>query len=64
MNMREVREAVEDAKRTINAADNEIGRIAYVLKGRLRKANVSDWTLCELKKELAKFNMHTSRWRD
>lgn len=60
----EMREVINQARQTIEAADNVANDIAYILKNRLRSGRVSASTLIALKKELANFNMHTGRWKD
>ncbi|TKA90363.1 hypothetical protein [Halopseudomonas bauzanensis] len=56
-------EAVEQAHDTIRRADAVAGKMARILKGRLRTANVSNDVLRSLKKELKDFNMHTGEWK-
>lgn len=55
-------QAYQDARTTIRVADAHVGKMAQMIAGRLRKGDVSVTTLCELKKELADFNMHTKQW--
>jgi hypothetical protein len=64
MNFDDFIRAFNQAKSTIIMADNHVGSMARIISGRLRKANVPTHILCELKKELEKFNMHTKTWRD
>ncbi len=63
MNWDEFRTAFNQAKNTINVADGHVGDMAKMVAGRLRKSNVSSYTLIELKKELEGFNMHTKTWK-
>lgn len=63
MNWDDFRNAFNQAKQTINMADSHIQSMASMIAGRLRKSNVSSVYLCELKKELEDFNMHTKTWR-
>lgn len=60
----QMEEALADARRTIQASDRMTAQMASLVAGRLRKGNVSHSTLCELKRELAKYNMHTGRWSE
>lgn len=57
-------QAVEQAHTTIRRADMVAGQMARILKGRLRTANIPQHVLCELKKELKNYNMHTGTWRE
>jgi hypothetical protein len=59
----EMRQAVNDAKRTLSAADVVATDLAYMLEGRLRKVN-SVRSLSILKKELRHFNIHTGNWNN
>lgn len=52
------------AKRQIELADEAVGHACGLSAGRLRASGVSEWVLCELKKELKNFNMHTGTWRE
>jgi len=63
MNWAEANEAIKDAQRTISAADQYVGDMARICVGRLRKANVSPSVLNELKRELAKWDMHRGSWK-
>lgn len=63
MRFDEMKEAVRDARATINRADMHVSSMASMCAGRLRRAGVSHHTLCELKKELANYNMHTGSWK-
>ena len=58
----QMREAVAEAKNTMQAADAVADSMARMLTGRLSKVN--SYTLTQLKKELRDFNMHTGTWRD
>jgi hypothetical protein len=64
MNFSEANAAIEDARRTINHADRVTRELCGLLAGRLRAAEVSDYVLKQLKRELSNFNIHTSRWKD
>ena len=57
----EMRAAVQDAKNTLDAADNVADSLARMLVGRLSRVG-STHTLTQLKKELRSFNMHTGNW--
>ena len=59
----DMREAVEDARTKLKAADNVVGAMASMCAGRLRNSNVSPSTLERLKKELADYNIHTNKWK-
>ncbi len=58
----EMRAAVERAKDTLRAADNEAGAMAYLVLGRLRQVKNTD-TLKRLKRELQQFDAHTGMWK-
>lgn len=64
MNWDDFRAAFNDAKRTIGAADKHVGDMAWMIAGRLRQSRVSYNVLCELKRELARYNMHTKSWSE
>lgn len=56
-----MREAVQEARITMMAADRVVSEMAGLLRGRLR--NVYSRTLADLKKELRNFNAHTGEWK-
>jgi hypothetical protein len=58
----EMRQAVSEAKTTLAAADNVAYQMGSMLRGRLRHCSAYD--LKALKRELAKFNIQTGRWKD
>lgn len=62
MNYPDMISAVEDAERTINAANQAAYRIAPLLLGRLKHCSCND--LAALKKELRHYNIHTMTWKD
>lgn len=64
MDFDEMYDAVQDAKQTQNIADRQVYKMARLIVGKLQSGGVSDYTLRRLKKELAGYNMHTSRWKD
>ena len=64
MSMNEIREGFEDARITRIRTEHFLEEIADFLVGRLRVSNISSYTLCRLKRELAKYNMQTCEWRD
>jgi len=53
-------EAINDAHRTLNKADELIRNLGHLMPGRLKLMNCS--TLKKLKRELKNFNMHTGQW--
>ena len=63
MTFTEALQAAEDAKQTQGAADVMLRNTAALLRGRLEVAGVSDQVLCDLKRELANYNMHTCQWK-
>lgn len=63
MTFSEMEEAIKDAKSTINIADNFIASMAGFIVGKLQSGRVSDYNLKQLKKELARYNIHTGSWR-
>lgn len=64
MNWSECREAVRDAKLTIEAADRNINEMALIIKGRLRAGHVAGSTLDALKRELRDWDIHRSKWKE
>ena len=56
-------EAAEEAERTLNIANIMLRKTSRMLSGRLESSGVSRFVLCELKKELANYNMRTGEWR-
>jgi mevalonate kinase len=64
MTFDEMYEAVQDARRTQQLADEMIGRLAYMCRGRLRSVNVSSSTLSALKRELRQWDMHRGIWKE
>lgn len=63
MDFDEVHEAVNEAKNTIRMADTAVGKMASIVAGRLRKAEVPWGVLKALKNELRDYNIHTGKWR-
>jgi len=55
-------EAINDAKRTLNKADELVKNLGHLMPGRLKLMSYS--TLKKLKKELKNFNMHTGQWNN
>jgi len=64
MDFDDMERAITEANATLRKADFIAGQMLNMVKGRLRKANVYAETLCEIKRELKKFNMHTKTWED
>lgn len=64
MNWDDFMTAFRSATETINLADRHLSSMARMLRGRLKSSNTDASTLVALKKELAKFNMHTKEWMD
>lgn len=56
-----MRAAVAEAEHVNQAANEQAGAMARIIRGRLR--HVSSYTLCELKRELRDFNIHTGQWK-
>ena len=56
--------AVHDAERTIQNSNRLVRGAADICRGRLRSADVSSYTLAQLKRELRDYNIHTGRWKD
>lgn len=63
MTLADMENAVDDARRTLAMADKAAGRMASMLRHRLRTSNIPSYILKDLKKELANFNMHTGEWK-
>lgn len=59
----EMRQAVVEAKITLQAADNVATQMAQILKGRLRSVD-SAYTLKQIKKELQSFDAHRGCWKE
>lgn len=59
----EVRAAVQQARDWQRAVDQQTSQMAGLIAGRLRAAGVSHSVLCDLKRELADYNMHTGTWK-
>ena len=64
MDFREAREAIADANETVESGRLVQRQTARLLVGQLRRSGVYEEVLCELKKELAKFNMKTWEWKE
>ena len=56
----DILEAVKNARLTMKAADTAANDMAVILKDRLH--HVNSWNLKDLKRELARYNMHTETW--
>jgi hypothetical protein len=61
MKYSEMIEGIEDAQKTINAADLIVNKLASIVIRGLRK--VSCTNLARLKRELKSFNMNTGEWK-
>lgn len=57
----QMRQAINEARETMRAADSVANDLASLLRDRLRK--VSPWHLVELKRQLRDFDAHTKRWK-
>ena len=55
--------AVADAQETIRIADSRVNKMAHMISGKLRSADVTPHALRQLKRELKNFNMQTSEWK-
>lgn len=64
MNYDQMSAAVESAEQTLRLADIATGKLACIIRGRLRTARVDHSILCDLKKELQRYDMRTGTWRD
>lgn len=58
-----MREAIEAAQQTRNAARANTHTMASLIAGQLEDSNVSHSTLKKLKDELRRWNAHTNSWR-
>lgn len=63
MTWNEMRQAVNEARATLNAAKRFIDEMADMVAGNLRSGDVSARTLTKLKRELRDWNIHTNTWR-
>ena len=63
MNYTEMCDAVADSKNTIRLGDLAAKKLATLLGGRLKIAQIEPNILTELKRELRDFNMNTQSWR-
>lgn len=61
MDIKEVKIAVQQAKKTLRDADEIANDVADILEGRLRSVGV--YRLARLKKELDQFNARTKTWK-
>lgn len=59
----EMTQAVADAQETIRIADSRVNKMAHMISGKLRSAEVTPYALRELKRELKNFNMQTHQWK-
>lgn len=64
MQLWEMQNAVDDARRTIRNADEYVGRMAMLIRGRLQRSDVGHDTLKILKDELRNYNVLTKAWKD
>ena len=64
MDFFEAKEAIVDARKTIEKGRMIQREMASILAGQLRSSGVRFQTLRALKKELEKYNMQTGDWRD
>lgn len=62
MNFIEAQEAINDAKNTLNKADEMVRRLDCLMIGRLKQ--MSPYDLAKLKKELDQFNAKTKEWKN
>jgi hypothetical protein len=60
----EMMESIRNAEREIENVDRTISKMATLIAGKLKSSNVWHHDLCVLKRELAKYNMHTRTWKD
>jgi hypothetical protein len=58
----EMRDAANEAKSTLAAADSVANTMAFMLRGRMRHVWNKD-TLKRLKAELSNFNSRTGEWK-
>lgn len=63
MNFNEAKQAINEARETLNRGDYMIRVLAQMMAGRIRKADIGNNTLCALKRELANYNMKTGEWK-
>lgn len=64
MNYYDVDQARREAENTLRQADRAIREAADLIRHRLRSSSVRDPVLCDLKRELQQYNMHTGKWSD
>ena len=58
----EINSSINDARRTIENADESTERMCRLIIGRLKHVN-SPYLLKQIKKELRDYNMHTGEWK-
>ncbi len=63
MTFDEAKRAIDEACRTLRAANSQANEMASILSGRLKSSGVSAYTLDKLKRELRDFNLHTGQWK-
>ncbi|WGK93772.1 MULTISPECIES: hypothetical protein [Flavobacterium] len=61
MNFTEAQQAINDAKNTLNKADEMVRQLGSLMIGRLKQMRPYD--LAKLKKELDAFNAKTKEWK-
>jgi hypothetical protein len=57
----EMKKALDEAEQTIKIAELQINRMSRFIIGRMKK--IDSWYLCEMKRELRNYNMHTGEWK-
>ncbi len=63
MEWSEMHKALKEAKDTLELSDLFIQQMADLVVGRMESGHIGGWTLCEMKRKLQKFNMHTYKWK-
>lgn len=68
MDIYEVRDAVRQARATIDSADSQVAIMMKLCSGRLQQACKDNYVpanvLCALKRELQNYDMRTGQWKD
>jgi hypothetical protein len=64
MDLNDAWDAVQDAKKTIEAGHSAVRLAARLVRGNLRAASVGREALVGLKRELQKYNSRTGKWRE
>jgi hypothetical protein len=63
MTFDEMVKAVNEAEWTQRTAERQVAKMTGLIAGKLQTADVPQYVLVKLKKELESYNMRTGRWK-